>query len=156
MNTDDTTLQQGSVPQPTPAVSDPADEIILDDQPTQPGVAVSADPTGAPTDQKNPLDVLEELLKDSGGAGADPKAVADQKTEEEKARQMAELEQKMAEQAKIDEQNIAAQQQLMESLKQTPQYQARVQQNEQKEQEKQEEETAGKGFEITQLKHDTV
>ncbi len=122
--------------------------------PTDP--AASADDSAASDQpQKNPLDVLEELLKDSGSAGADPKAVAKQ-TEEDKARQMEELQQKIAQQAAIDEQKIAEQQKLLESLKETPQYQARVQQEEQKVQDKSQEDSAGKGFEITQLDHDKV
>lgn len=118
--------------------------------------------TPAPaTDDKNPLDVLEELLKDSGGSGgggAQPAQTPQngELSEEELAQKRAEFEQKQVEQQQVDAQKLAQQHELLKTLKDTPQYQARVHQEEEKVQEKEAEEQAADGYEVTQLKHDKV
>lgn len=113
------------------------------------------------TDDKNPLDVLEELLKDSGGSGSGGSQPAQdpqngELSEEELAQKRAEFELKQQEQQEVDAQKLAQQQELLKTLKDTPQYQARVHQEEEKEQEKEAEEQAGDGYEVTQLKHDKI
>lgn len=114
------------------------------------------------TDDKNPLDVLEELLRDSGGGGASGGAAAPapskpgELTEEELAQKRVEFEEKKAEQTVIDSEQLAKQQELLKTLKDTPQYQARVQQEEEKVEESQKAAVASDGFEITQLDHDKI
>lgn len=116
-------------------------------------------------DDKNPLDILEELLRDSGGSGggaaggpaepAKPEEPAEP-TPEEKAKAREEIEQKMADQAVVDAQHVAEQQELLKSLKDTPQYQARVHQDQEKAENSQANQVASDGFEIDQLEHDKI
>lgn len=125
------------------------------DDPQTPGVDVG----GA-----DPLSVLEDLLKqagsDGGAAGAPPvageAAVDGEKTPEEKAAAQAELEQKLAEQQQRDNEQLVAQREKMHELKNTPQYQARVQQDEEKAVEQSEHDAAGEGYEIRQLDHTKI
>lgn len=109
------------------------------------------------SDDKNPLDVLEELLKDSGAGGAktDPAKPAEL-TEEELEQKRIEFEQKQAEQAQVDAQQLEQQKELLQTIKDTPQYQARVQQQEEAAAESEQKQQASDGFEITQLDHDKV
>ncbi len=158
MNDDTTTMP--TLTSDTPASDPLAAALAADDGLAQPA-SLAADAPADDQSQKSPLDILEELLKESGNSGASsqptaPAAEPGQPTEEEKAKKLEELQEKMAEQAIEDKENIAKQQELLESLKQTPQYQARVQQNEEKAQTEADKDTAGQGFEITQLKHDKV
>ena len=106
-------------------------------------------------DDKDPLDVLEELLKDSGGGGAPP-AKPGELTEAELAQKRADFEEKKAEQLTADAKQLAQQQELLKTLTDTPQYKARVQQDEEKAEEDQQTGIALDGFEITQLDHDKV
>ncbi|NCN06847.1 MAG: hypothetical protein GW946_03330 [Candidatus Pacebacteria bacterium] len=122
-------------------------------------------PTAAPAaDDKNPLDILEELLKDSGGGGAaaggsKPAAQPSKPgelTEEELAQKRAEFEEIKAEQNIEDAEQLVKQKELLKTLTQTPAYQARVQQEEEKVVEIKTAEEASAGFEITQLDHDKI
>ena len=114
-------------------------------------------------DDKNPLDVLEELLKDSGGgaAGAAGGKGAEapkpgELSEEELEQKRQEFEQKQAEQAQVDAQQLAQQHELLKTIKDTPEYQARVQQQEEAAAESEQKQQASDGFEITQLDHDKI
>ena len=121
-------------------------------------------PTATPAaDDKNPLDILEELLKDSGGGGAagGSKPAAEpskpgELTEEELAQKRAEFEEIKAEQNIEDAEQLVKQKELLKTLTQTPAYQARVQQEEEKVVETKTAEEASAGFEITQLDHDKI
>lgn len=61
----------------------------------------------------------------------------------------------LAEQAQEekDEQEIEVQKQALENIKQTPEYQARVQQEQSDEEQSKQEQSAQDGFEIVQLSH---
>ncbi len=111
------------------------------------------------TDDRNPLDVLEELLKNDGDAAAkgDADALAeDERLEKERAQKRQEFEAKQVMQQDIDAQKIADQKKLLETIKNTPEYQARVQQEQQQQEETKQVAAATEGFEITQLTHDKV
>ena len=115
--------------------------------------------TPAPVDPaapaKDPLALLEELLakqKESGGAVAAPVPDAEAAAKEaEVAQKQAEYERIQAEAGARDAQLLAQQESKMHEIAASPQYQARVEQNESVKQEKQEHDTAQEGFEITQL-----
>ena len=125
---------------------------------------VAATQNPASSDDKNPLDVLEELLKDSGGSGGGgaagdppkPELKPGELTDEELAQRREEFEQKKAIQTAEDTQKLAEQQELLKTLTQTPQYQARVQQEADHDAASAKEEEAGEGYEVTQLKHDKI
>lgn len=112
-----------------------------------------------PDDQKNPLDVLEELLQKTKAkqGSEDPEAAAQvQKEAEEKA---ALEQQRLAEeqrQVELDAQQIAVQRASLETLKETPQYQARQAQEAEAAQHKVQTLNAQDGFQIEQLKHTKV
>lgn len=114
------------------------------------------------SDDKNPLDVLEDLLNENskGGSGSgDPKKPAE-KTDEELAKELEqrrkEYEQKHQEQTAVDEQKLVEQRQAILSIKDTKEYHARVQQESEKQVESEKKAQAADGFEITQLGHTKV
>lgn len=121
-------------------------------------------------DNKNPLDVLEELLNESsnsGGAnvsasgkGGSGDGKPPEPTEEELA---AQLEQKRVEfedmeekHEVIDEQKLTEQREAILGIKDTQAYQARVEQDSEKKQDEKKKVIAGEGFEIDQLDHTKV
>lgn len=108
-------------------------------------------------DQKNPLDVLEELLQKTKQqqGGADHAATQEQE-EAERLAQQQRLEKEQQRQAELDAQNIAAQRASLETLKETPQYQARAAQDAAEAQTKSDVLNAQDGFQIEQLKHTKV
>lgn len=122
--------------------------------PTMPG----PDAGGAPPVGQNPLDALEQILQQAkagkgGGAAAqaaDEEAkAAEQKKQEEQAQFLALQEQKRKDDA------VAMMQKLEElkMVKQTPQYQARVEQDQKKESDQQQHDADIDGYEIEQLSH---
>lgn len=112
------------------------------------------------TDDKNPLDVLEEILKDAkskGGAGNAPSGPsAEELAAQEEARQLAEAEQVMSEKKKDDEEKLKLQIQELQTITDTPENQARVEQIEEKKQQEANQKVADEGFEIEQLGHSKV
>lgn len=108
-------------------------------------------------DQKNPLDVLEELLQKTKQqqGGVDQTATQEQE-EAERLAQQQRFEEEQQRQAELDAQNIAAQRASLETLKDTPQYQARVAQDTEDAQTKSDALNAQDGFRIEQLKHTKV
>lgn len=130
---------------------------------------VPAAPVPAPKSdaQKSPLDVLEEILNESkgssGGPAVDPaaaKAAAEAQAAAEAAKAEAEAMAKV--QADMERQRLEDQQKLKEqitdlkTIKDTPAYQARVAQDEEKKQEAAATAVAGAGYEIVQLDHTKV
>ena len=129
-------------------------------------------------DNKNPLDVLEELLKQSdvgksaskSGAGSGSNAAGltdeeieakpDEKTEQELAQELEqrrqEYEQKEKERKIVDEQKVVEQREAITSIKDSQEYKARVQQDSDKKIEIENKVTASDGFEIDQLDHTKV
>jgi hypothetical protein len=105
---------------------------------------------------KDPLAVLEELLAKQkqappgAAAPAEPDLTLEAK-EAELAQKQAEQERLQAEAAARDAQLLAQQEQKMQELSATPQYQARVDQNAAVEQEKQQHSDDQQGFGISQL-----
>ena len=116
-------------------------------------------------DDKNPLDVLEELLKDSGGGsgaagatggGAEKPKEEGELSEAELAQKRLAFEQQKADQAVTDTVDIEKQKALLETIKQSPEYLARVQQEEAAVEQTAQGEEAAVGFDIKQLEHDKI
>ncbi len=118
-------------------------------------------PAAGAAPQQNPLDVLEKLLEDTkkqsaaAQAGDTPSVPAGPTEEEiaaaEKAKQIAEYEALKQAHALEDQKAIEEQQKVMEELQHTPQYQARVDQEADKEVIKQGVKDDQDGLEIRQL-----
>lgn len=127
---------------------------------TQQSSTASQDPPQPPAG-KDPLAVLEELLakqkaSSSGGAGAGggagQAAAPDGPTpDQEKATQQEELKRLEAEAAAKDEALLQAHFHKFEEVKASPQYQARVAQDQAKKEEKEQRHDENEGFEIYQL-----
>jgi hypothetical protein len=143
---------------PTPP-ADPTSVVPSD------STAPAADPN-AP--QKSPLDILEEILGDAAKSGAAPGAgaapgtagSADAPAEPPKPQIPAEpqispeeLAAKEAAQKAKDEADILQKQAELQTITQTPEYHARVEQNAAAEASAHEHDTDGQGFEIIQLEH---
>jgi hypothetical protein len=125
-------------------------------------------------DNKNPLDVLEELLNQAnsskGGAnsaGGGPAAAtpdeaqkAKEKAEEDLAKELEakrlEFEKQQAEQKVDDEQKLKEHREAIIKIKDTDQYKARVQQDSKKLNEDAQKVVASDGYEINQLDHTKV
>lgn len=110
-------------------------------------------------DQKNPLDVLEELLqktKEKQGLGEDTAAEQAEREEAEKAAIEQQRLEEAQRQAALDAQGILDQRASLKTLQDTPQYQARMAQEAETQQNKQQTLTAQDGFQIEQLKHTKV
>ena len=159
-------------PDPVPPVDPQAQTQVA---PTNP-----AEPTTNPADpsQQNPLDLLEKLLQDAKNkkgsekttAGSDDSGMpplpalddsvlaASQPPAEPVAVKLTEqdFERIRAEHDVIDQQKIEEQKIIMEQLKQSPQYQARVRQDEDKATESQEKRDDQDGYEIEQLVHTKI
>lgn len=133
--------------------------------------AVGSNSGGAQADdQKSPLDILEQLLKDSKKDEAASDQAASPQTPglaapggEESAQpaaltpeQIAELDAKLAAQREIDQQKVEQTLSELNSVKTSPQYQARVQQQQQEDQEKQEEAVEHDGHQIRQVSHTKI
>ncbi len=131
------------------------------------GADPASDPAADPAAQRNPLDVLEELLKESqakvgapggglpgGGTGPVPAEPAGPTPEQLQAQ--AEMEERLRQQAVIDQQAIEERRAELEQIKNTPQYQARVQQDQEKADQQQTQQAAGQGFDIKQLEHTKI
>lgn len=128
--------------------------------------------------QQDPLAVLENILneakqQDKSDSGKAPDLVkasknatakSDKSSPEELAKLEAEKKQKEEEerqrQAQLEAERLRLieqqKQKLEKELKQTPQYQARVQQEAEKAEEKKQHASAGEGYEIRQLKHTKI
>lgn len=124
--------------------------------------------------QQNPLDALEELLAQtqasssgSGGAAgaalgspAAPGLPQDSQPSEAdvEAKAQIEAERLLAEQAQAekDTQDIMLQRQALEDVKQTPEYQARIQQNQDDQASSEEEAAIQDGYNIVQLDHKKI
>ena len=117
--------------------------------------ATAQTPVDLAASTKDPLSVLEELLakqKESGGAVAAPTPDTEAAAKEGTvAQQQAEYERIQAEAGARDAQLLAQQEAKMHEIAASPQYQARVEQNQSVKQEKQDHDTAQEGFEIAQL-----
>ncbi|MBP7842836.1 hypothetical protein KA017_02430 [Candidatus Woesebacteria bacterium] len=167
------TITQGSDPsvvQQVPAV-DPAPAVPVDGatsgaQATIPASAPaqtqSTAPGGAP--QKNPLDVLEQLLSeiDGGKPGSTPVPEKTGPTPEEIAaaeleKRRIEFEEKQAAQKIIDQQKIEEQRQILTQEMSTGVANvARAQQDEEKKVQEEEKASADEGYEILQIDHTKI
>ncbi len=122
-------------------------------------------------DNKNPLDVLEELLnQSSAGAGAaksgnaalsaelaaKAKEAEEKKLADELEAKRQELEQKQQDQIEADKLKLAEQIAAMAGIKDSDQYKARVQQDTDKKVADESKTSAGDGYEIDQLEHKKV
>ncbi len=152
---DDTnqTITQGS--DPSVARQVPATDSASIKPPTPGG--------GAP--QKNPLDVLEQLLSeiDGGKPGSAPAAAKPTgPTPEEIAaaeleKRRIEFEEKQAAQKIIDDQMIAEQRQVLaQEMSSGVANMARAQQDEEKRTQQEEKKSADEGFEIVQIDHTKI
>lgn len=122
-------------------------------------------------DNKNPLDVLEELLNQSGGGAgsaagkknspspeevAKEKEAAEKKLADELEAKRLEFEQQQAEQTAVDKLKMAEQREEIIKIKDSDEYKARVQQDSDKKTSEDNKVIAGDGFEIDQLDHKKV
>lgn len=114
---------------------------------------------------QNPLAALEDLLKKTqasageGGLSPDPAQVAASEEAEAKARlaQAQALAQELsAKNLEEDAQQISVQRRALEGIKETPEYQARVAQQEEATQTQTEEHDEQESYEIRQLEHKKV
>lgn len=103
---------------------------------------------------KNPLDVLEEILNQSKKEDTAQQAEAQQAAAEQA--EMAQAQQEMAAQRREDQAKIQQQLEQLKTIEDTPQYQARVEQEAAKVQEKQDSENGTKGNEIRQIQHTKI
>ena len=103
--------------------------------------AVQATPPPSAPPQKNPLDALEQILKEAKQKAEQSKSdVVNQSDEatpaqtqaEEEAAKLAVIRQKAEEQGAVDQQAIEQQLSALQQVVTTPEYQARVSQDEQK------------------------
>lgn len=171
-----TDAQLGGLSQPPPPPADSQTSLPPQPSSSQPVATTPSD------DKRDPLQVLEELLAerqqsvqggDTGSSnspnlptGSTPLApptplpgeppapnIPPPIDETTKAQMEADL--LLAEQAQEekDEQEIEVQKQALENIKQTPEYQARVQQEQSDEEQSKQEQSAQDGFEIVQLSH---
>ncbi len=119
--------------------------------------------------QKNPLDVLEQLLSEIDGGKGGPKAGSDptvpEKTgptpeeiaAEELERRRIDFEQKQAAQKIIDDQKIEEQRQVLaDEMSNGVANVARAQQDEEKKIQQEEKQSADEGFEILQIDHTKI
>lgn len=117
------------------------------------------DPNPVAPAQKSPLDVLEEILQQKGQPAAVPSAPqvdpAQQQAELEAA-QMAEVHAMEAQKQAQDQAELAARQTELQQAKQTPAYQARVEQQSTEKQQSDAQTQAHAGYEITQLQHTKI
>lgn len=150
-------LVSGAAPQP--------DSQTLPTVPAPPaGQPPSTDPAQAGAPQKSPLDMLEDILADAqkkdqakkGETEAAAKAEAEAKAAAEKAAQEAALEAEKLRQQQEDELQLKQKQEELKTIVETPQYQARVDQQQAEEQKHAAEDAAGAGFQITQLGHTKI
>jgi hypothetical protein len=142
----------------------------------------AAAPTTTTPGDKSPLDILEGLLneaknKNSGSGdsstdsgvdtsvldeilGDDEKSEVsseDQvKLEAQKQAEEAERQKLIAQQAIVDQEKLIAQQAAMEEIKSTPQYQARIEQNEEQKNQQAQKDASQSGYEIVQLDHKKI
>lgn len=115
--------------------------------------------TPAPTTpQKSPLDLLEDILNESKNAGgaADPAAAAAAEAEAIAAQQAEKISQMQAQNKVADEQAIEQGIAELSSIKDTPAYQARIQQEAATVQAHDQQADAQRGFEIKQLSHKKI
>lgn len=126
--------------------------------------------------QQDPLAVLENILneaKEQKGSGQAPDLVgasksAQSKSNQPSAEELAKLEAEKKQKEEAERQRQAQleaerlrlieeqKRKLEQELKQTPQYQARVQQEAEKAEEEKQHASAGEGYEIKQLKHTKI
>ena len=136
----------------------------------QPSVSQPTDQSTSNGTQKNPLDVLEQLLSEIDGgkggpkAGGDPAAVPgptgptpEEIAAEELEKRRIEFEEKQAAQRIIDEQKIEEQRQVLaEEMDNGAANVARAQQEEEKKLQEEKKHSANEGFEIIQIDHTKV
>ncbi len=116
-----------------------------------------ADNSQGTAGQQNPLDVLEDILNDAKkkSGGGDPDE-AKKKAEEEEAQKLAEVEAAEQQQRAKDAQALKQQIAGLSAIKETPQYQARLEQDAEKQEQQQQDQADGEGFEIRQLGHTKI
>lgn len=149
-------------------------------QPATNAPQISSDPAASAADQKSPLDILEQLLKDSkkddatapaasnpgasdpggivgsGASEAAPGGDAAAQPAVLTPEQIAELDAKLAAQRELDQQKVEQTLHELDSVKVSPQYQARVQQQEEEAHQKQEEAIEHDGHQIHQIGHTKI
>ena len=91
-----------------------------------------------------------------GGAGAPPEPEVPAGPTPEQIQLQAELDERLRQQAVIDQKAIEERRAELLGLKSSPQYQARVQQDEEKAADSQAKQTSGQGFDIKQLEHKKI
>jgi hypothetical protein len=114
----------------------------------------ASDPAPSAGGKQSPLAILEEILDESKKASSAQDAAQEQKATE--AAQLAEAKANMA--AKIEQDQTLIQQQLaqLQTIQDTPQYQARMTQEEAKKDQAEDSQDGLAGHEIRQIKHTKI
>ncbi len=132
----------------TDQTSLPGQAISLPPVPTAPQPAAPAPATGAKA-QASPLDVLDQILNDAQSKSVHAEE-AKQKAEEQK------IQEELARQKIEDERKLQEERVRLEAVKQSPQYQAMVDQKVEAVEQKEEKAKELDGIEIVQLDHKVV
>ena len=128
---------------------------MTDDQQNTPATPMPK--PAAPADDKNPLDVLEDILKDAKAKGTNQKGPSPEEiAAQQEAEALQKAQQMQAEHRVQDQQEILAQISQLETIKDTPEYHAKVEQEQQAQEEKADEQQAQDGFQIYQLGHKKI
>jgi hypothetical protein len=121
---------------------------MTDSTVAQAPVAATTDAT-QPTSTQSPLDILDQILNEAQAKSADSAA---EKSKEEERKMQEELErQKQEDKEKLEQQIIE-----LESIKQSPQYQARIEQDQEIKDESEKKKEELQGNQIFQLKRTTM
>lgn len=104
--------------------------------------------SGAPQGQ-SPLDVLDQILNDAQDKAAKE---ADEKAKEEERKVQEELERQKQEDARKLQEELEK----LKNVTQSPEYQARVEQQQTEDQQSQDKKTAMEGLEIIQIGHTKI
>lgn len=132
--------------------------VVMSDQTQTSSTPQTAVKKNSKGDQ-NPLDVLEEILNDAKNKGqkSDPNApTPEQIAAQKEVEELKKAEALMQERQQEDVQKMVEQIGELDSIKQTPEYQARVEQIEEKKQEEVSQQQAQDGYEIEQLQHTKI
>lgn len=122
-------------------------------------------PTSNSSQQKSPLDVLEEILNESkqGGegtpavpSGPTPEELAAQQQAAEQAALLAQAQTQMEQAKARDEQELKAQLTELQQAYQSPQYHEAVRQKTEKQQSDDQQKSDSAGYDIKQLEHKKI
>jgi hypothetical protein len=116
--------------------------------PVDPAAVLAAGAPSAPGSQ-SPLDILDQILNDAQAKANN--AVEEKAEEDQRAAEEARQRQKA-----LDQQKIQEELERLQGIKQTPQYQAMVEQNQEQVSSEQQKKEDMQGYEIAQIGHTKI